>query len=122
MRASQWGSWALPDGAGEPGAAEPAGNHARWLAVLDELEAQLAAAAARTDGGAGLAEAWAAPKDLGLIPDELVGRATELAAAQQQAIASLRVELRANRRQSAYLQAVPKAAGTGTAVYLDVDG
>ncbi|NKX52844.1 hypothetical protein HER39_20155, partial [Arthrobacter deserti] len=72
----------------ETGAGQaPAGNRDRWLAVLDELEAELTAAAAPEAGEAGrrAAAAWTAPRDLGPLPEELVGRATLLAAAQQEA-------------------------------------
>ncbi|NKX53606.1 hypothetical protein [Arthrobacter mobilis] len=110
--------------AGRPPGPEPAPERARWLAVLDELEAQLAAASAARGGGARLqaAAAWTAPKDLGPLPEDLVDRATRLAAAQQEAIAALRSAVRSARQQSAYLDAVPKASGPGAAVYLDLNG
>jgi hypothetical protein len=109
----------LPEQAGSPpevSADEPVRNLARWLAVLDELETELAAV---HDGGR-TAAAWTAPKDLGPIPAELVDRAARLAAAQQEAIAALQAAVQANRRQSAFLDAVPKATGPAAAAYLDV--
>ena len=106
-----------------PDAAE-ASNLVRWAAVLDELEAELAAAAAPPAGSGGrqAVAAWTAPRDLGPIPPALVDRATRLAAAQQEAIAALRVRARANRKQSAYLEAVPKTSGRDISIYLDVNG
>lgn len=116
----------MPDGDGMPGGAdvEQPENSARWEAVLDELEAELTAAAAPLAGDAGrqAVAVWTAPRDLGPIPPRLVRRATRLAAAQQEAIAALRAQARANRKQSAYLRAVPKTSGRGISVYLDVNG
>jgi hypothetical protein len=116
----------LPDGTGLPAGADAAeaDGCARWEAVLDELEAELTAAAAPLAGDAGrqAVAAWTAPRDLGPIPPRLVRRATRLAAAQQEAIAALRAQARANRKQSAYLEAVPKAAGRDISIYLDVNG
>ncbi|MCG2621626.1 hypothetical protein LVY72_06810 [Arthrobacter sp. I2-34] len=116
---------ATPAGAhgGQEATGQPDGG-ARWEAVLDELEAELTVAAAPQAGDAGrqAVAAWTAPRDLGPIPPGLVRRATRLAAAQQEAITALRAQVRANRKQSSYLEAVPQAAGRDISVYLDVNG
>ncbi|MFD1213654.1 hypothetical protein ACFQ36_16570 [Arthrobacter sp. GCM10027362] len=115
----------MPDEAeAVPGADQEAAGYDRWLAVLDELEAELEAAAVPGAGDADrqAAASWTAPKDLGPIPAELVDRATKLAAAQQEAVTALRAKVRSNRSQSAYLQAVPQAAAKDAAVYLDTTG
>ena len=96
--------------------------------MLDELELTLAAAAEATSEGeepdASRRTAvvrWKAPQGLGPIPNELVERATKLAAAQQEAIRELRADMRQNRQELAFLEAVPTRA-SGRSVYLDVNG
>ena len=100
----------------------------RWIAVLDELELTLTAAAEATSEGEGpdasrrtAVVRWKAPQGLGPIPNELVERATKLAAAQQEAIRALRADMRQNRQELAFLEAVPTRA-SGRSVYLDVNG
>ncbi|MGM0928698.1 MAG: hypothetical protein ACQEXN_03185 [Actinomycetota bacterium] len=100
----------------------------RWIEVLDELELMLATAAEVTSEGeepdASRRTAvvlWKAPEGLGPIPNELVERATKLAAAQQEAIRELRADMRQNRQEVAFLDAVPTRA-SGRSVYLDVNG
>jgi hypothetical protein len=100
----------------------------RWIEVLDELELTLAAAAEATSEGeepdasrrAAVVQ-WKAPQRLGPIPNELVERATKLAAAQQEAIRELRADMRQNRQEMTFLDAVPTRA-SGRSVYLDVNG
>lgn len=101
----------------------------RWIEVLDELEQTLATAAEATSKGEDpdatrrtAVVLWKAPQGLGPIPNELVERATKLAAAQQEAIRELRADMRQNRQELAYLEAVPTRAAGGRSVYLDVNG
>ena len=100
----------------------------RWIEVLDELELTLTAAGEATSEGeepdASRRTAvvrWKAPQGLGPIPNELVERATKLAAAQQEAIRELRADMRQNRQELAFVDAVPSRA-SGRSVYLDVNG
>ncbi|MEV7646579.1 hypothetical protein [Arthrobacter sp. NPDC089319] len=101
----------------------------RWIEVLDELELTLASAAEATSEGEDPEASrrtavvlWKAPQGLGPIPNELVERATKLAAAQQEAIRELRADMRQNRQELAFLEAVPTRATSGRSVYLDVNG
>jgi hypothetical protein len=101
----------------------------RWIAVLDELELTLATAAEAASEGEPADESrrtavvqWKAPQGLGPIPNELVERATKLAAAQQEAISELRADMRQNRQEVALLDAVPTRGASGRSVYLDVNG
>lgn len=101
----------------------------RWIEVLDELELTLATAAEATSEGENpdasrrtAVVLWKAPQGLGPIPNELVERATQLAAAQQEAIRELRADMRQNRQELAFLEAVPTRAAGGRSVYLDVNG
>ncbi len=101
----------------------------RWIEVLDELELMLATAAEATSEGeepdASRRTAvvlWKAPEGLGPIPNELVERATKLAAAQQEAIRELRADMRQNRQELAFLDAVPGRGASDRSVYLDVNG
>jgi hypothetical protein len=98
-------------------------DYDRWVDVLEELESALAAVAGGEVEGALTAGAtWSAPRDLGPIPEDLVDRATQLAAAQQTAIRKLQAAVRQNRKQSALLETVPTSGSAGRAVYLDVNG
>jgi hypothetical protein len=101
----------------------------RWIEVLDELELTLATAARAAGEGEdpdasrrNAVVLWKAPQGLGPIPNELVERATKLAAAQQEAIRRVSADMRQNRQELAFLEAVPTRAAGGRSVYLDVNG
>jgi hypothetical protein len=100
-----------------------------WEAVLDRLEADLAALEGRlsaiplaveTAPGA-RADAWTPPRDLGPLPDHLLERAGALEASQAR-VALRAEEIRATAAQHlAALRAVP-APSHDAPVYLDVEG
>jgi hypothetical protein len=88
----------------------------RWSALLDELERDTVNAGARE----GLP--WRPPADLGPLPLELLGRAQELAAAQQHAMAALEEEKTSTRRHLTALRSLPQHRDETGPVYLDASG
>ncbi|SDQ50344.1 hypothetical protein [Microbacterium sp. cf332] len=95
-------------------------THARWSALLDGLEADVARDPASTDVDAG-AGAWHPPVDLGPLPADLADRARALVGAQAARARRLSAELDAHRAHLAALARIPQTR-PDAAVYLDLDG
>ena len=88
----------------------------RWTALLDELERDVRNAGAR-DGAP-----WHPPAGLGPLPVELISRARELAAAQEQAMTKLHEEQNSTRRHLGALRALPQHRDETGPLYLDASG
>jgi len=88
----------------------------RWSALLDELERDVANAGAREG------TPWRPPTNLGPLPAELVERARELAAAQQDALVALHEEQHSTRRHLTALRALPQQRNETGPLYLDTSG
>ncbi|ALE04200.1 hypothetical protein AL755_00290 (plasmid) [Arthrobacter sp. ERGS1:01] len=93
-------------------AADEAANEL-WMSVIEDLEAQLAAAGPVPTAG------WVPPALPGPLPEDLVERAVRLAQAQAEVVEALRTSLEATAGE---LAALAPARATASAVYLDVMG
>ncbi|WP_420367615.1 hypothetical protein [Curtobacterium sp. L1-20] len=88
--------------------------HARWVAVLDQLEHDAGPSADDVTGGA-----WVEPTGLGPIPRGLVGRASRLLAAQRDRITDLEAGRRSAGEHLGALRAVDATREPRGSVYLD---
>jgi hypothetical protein len=94
-----------------------------WLRALEELERELGAVLVSTGSTTESSiTAWTPPGDLGPIPADLVERARELLAGQNELIAELEHSKRATAVQLAALRKMPTTRPTGASVYLDING
>ena len=104
----------------------PDSGHQAWLAVLDALEAGIAAPANthadHHDDGILAHLQWQPPVNLGPIPPDLIGRAQRIREAQRHTIDALQAAVRDNRQHHALVSAVNASMARPGAVYLDVAG
>ena len=105
--------------------AEPVGNHAAWLIVLNDLADQLARLRDCVQDDTRLMElpdaAWQAPDALGPLPDALALRATALVEEMDLLRASLLRRRDETSKQLRAVESVPRDTSL-TAVYLDSVG
>ncbi|WP_083707261.1 hypothetical protein [Intrasporangium flavum] len=100
-----------------------------WDAVLDRLETDLAAverslaerAPTESDVEAAQLRTWVPPRGLGPLPDRLIDRARELAAAQARVAERLDLLHTATAHQLSALRSLP-ATPPRTPVFVDVRG
>ncbi|MET1085878.1 MAG: hypothetical protein ABWY04_01960 [Arthrobacter sp.] len=97
---------------------------AGWESVLASLEFDLQSAQ-DPDTGANEAPAagpWAAPQDLGPLPEQYAARADRILRAQRQALTDLEQVKKDAAKHLAALDAIPSVRPPHQSVYLDVEG
>lgn len=104
---------------------QPAGNHAAWLVVLDDLSDQLGLLRACVHDDTRLMELpdtpWMAPVALGPLPDVLAPRAAALVDEMDVLRAGLLTRREETSRQLRAVESVPRDTSP-TSVYLDSVG
>jgi len=97
--------------------------HESWRLIIEQLETDLArvqSGASASNGHRVVSAQWSAPAVAGPLPDEYANYVRELIERQREAVTRLE---QARRITAEHLGAVRAAsAGTGEAVYLDVEG
>ncbi|MCW4385739.1 hypothetical protein OH146_08115 [Salinibacterium sp. SYSU T00001] len=96
-----------------------ASTYTAWVDALDALERELDWA---EDLARARSDSWMPPVGLGVLPAELVERATRILTAQRDLMRQLEDERREAGRHLAALRSVPSTLSAEASVYLDVAG